>query len=102
MAEPIFFTNVFAMAFGDNDVQLDFGIERPSGDSKVTKPQVSVVMTPRSAKILAHALLQTIEHFEAQTGTPISMPAGKLEQIRDRLRATVEPREDGGKDEAAN
>src|SRR4051812_45917036 len=71
---PTVYTNVFSLAFGDNDVTLDLGFERRkhSGE-KTVEQQVTVVLTPRSAKILAHALATTIEAFEQKRG-PIEVP----------------------------
>lgn len=80
------FTNIFSMAFGDNDVILNFAIDDRAGGGRRISPQASVCMTPRSAKILAHTLAATIKRFEEANG-PISMPAGKLEKLQESIDA---------------
>ncbi len=83
-ADHYIYTNIFSMAFGDNDVILHFAIDDKSGDRRRITPQASVCMTPRAAKILAHSLAATIKRVEETTG-PIPMPAGKLEKLEESL-----------------
>jgi hypothetical protein len=82
----IVFTNSFALRFNDNDVLIRFSIDPdPANPAAPTVEEVGVVMTPRSVKLLAHALTEAIGAFEAAVG-PISVPQEKLDSITESLR----------------
>ena len=83
------FTNIFTMTFGDNDVIIHFGVEDRGGGSRRVYPQVSLVMTPRSAKILAGTLTRIIAHFE-EHNAPIPLPPGRLDSVEKKLAAKTE------------
>src|SRR5437868_3079939 len=82
----VVYSNVTGLKFGDNDAQIIFGL-----DQDIAKPgtdvleQVTVVMTPRSLKILAHLLSIVIENFESNVG-PIPVSAEKLKTISDSVK----------------
>lgn len=82
----IVYTNSFAVRFGDNDVLLKFIIDTDTADPTAPNiEEVGVIMTPRSAKLLAYALTQTIEAYEAAAG-PIAIPQEKLDSISEALQ----------------
>jgi hypothetical protein len=75
------YSNTFGIMFGDNDVRLTISV-----DQDLQKPgtevleQLAVIMTPRTAKILAHTLSAVVANFEAVNG-PISLPQDRLEKL---------------------
>jgi hypothetical protein len=80
------FSNSLSMQFSDNDVRITFGHSLDVADpSKGVIEEVSVFMTPRSAKILMLSLKSTIERFERAAGTPIFLAPGKMEEIEKAL-----------------
>ena len=87
------FTNIFTMTFGDNDVIIHFGVDDRGGGSggggRRVFPQASLVMTPRSAKILAGTLTRVVAHFE-EHNAPISIPPGRFEAVEKKLAAKTE------------
>ena len=84
------FSNIFTMQFGDNDVRITFGhVLDSTAPVKVMIEEVSVFMTPRSAKMMMLALKNTIERFEQVAGTPIQLPPGKLEETENALTVVV-------------
>ncbi len=76
------------MQFSDNDVRLTFGYVLDAADPKVMAEEVSVFMTPRSAKIVMLSLKNTIERFEQTSGAPISLPPEKMEEIEKAIKLT--------------
>jgi len=76
----IIYANIFQTRASDNDFALVLGID---GDEAAVG-QVTVMMTTRTAKVLAHSLSEFISRFEATKG-PISMPEGTLENITKKL-----------------
>jgi hypothetical protein len=85
----IIFTNQFEMKFGDNDVAIGFCVDVGRDGLNGSTREVTVLMTPRSAKMLAHALNTAIRALEAAQG-PIVMPEGKLEGLEKAMRAVTE------------
>ena len=76
------FSNALSMQFTDNDVRLTFGHQLdPLDAGKGIVEEVSVFMTPRSAKIMMVVLKTAIERFEQSAGAPISIPPDKMEEI---------------------
>jgi acetyl/propionyl-CoA carboxylase alpha subunit len=76
------FSNTFSMQFNDNDVQITFGHVLDAADlAKGMIEEVSVFITPRSAKIMMLSLKSAIERFEQAVGMPIPLPPGKMEEI---------------------
>ena len=86
---PYVFANAFQLTFGDNDVTIQFGIERkgPNVPPGAQIPQINVIMTPRSTKILAHILMATIQRFEKDIG-PIPVAPGQLESLTQLVQST--------------
>jgi Protein of unknown function (DUF3467) len=76
------FSNMFYMQFSDNDVHITFGHQTDLADpAKGFIEEVSVFMTPRTAKVMMITLKTTIERFEQTSGALIPMPPGKVEEI---------------------
>src|SRR4051812_9713095 len=84
------FTNIFGMVFGDNDVQIVFGLNPDPGRPQIVEEQSRIIMTPRSAKLLAHTLSETIKKFEKENGE-IVVPGDKLEALTDAITAHAKP-----------
>jgi hypothetical protein len=83
----IVFANAFTVRFGDNDALLKFAMDFDSSDLDAPLvEEVGVVMTPRSVKLLAHALTESISAFEAALG-PIQVPKSKLNGISESIRS---------------
>jgi hypothetical protein len=84
------FSNSFSMQFSDNDVRIIFGHVLDAADlAKGMIEEVSVFMTPRSAKIVMLSLKNAIERFEQTTGTPIFLAPGKMKEIENALTRGV-------------
>lgn len=85
------FSNTFGMQFSDNDVRMTFGHALDLADpARGIVEEVSVFMTPRSAKMLMVTLKNTIERFEKMTGVPIPLPPAKMEEIEKSLAVIVQ------------
>jgi Protein of unknown function (DUF3467) len=85
----IIFANLFTIRFGDNDVLVKFAMEEDASDLDAPNiEEVGVVMTPRSAKLFAHALTEAINAFEAALGS-IQVPQSKLDGITESIRSRV-------------
>ncbi len=84
------FSNVFSMQFGDNDVRITFGHQADLADlAKGFIEEVSVFMTPRTAKVMMVSLKTTIERFEQASGAPISLPPERMEEIEKSIMQGV-------------
>lgn len=79
------YANAFAIQVGDNDVIIRFGINEVPGKSAEFVDQIGIILTPRSAKVLIHALGNAIEALEGEIG-PILLPAGKMEEISKSIK----------------
>lgn len=80
------YANGVKMQFTPNDVMLFFGIkEDPSATEDVLLEQIAIAMNPATAKILAHTLTRTIEHFETTTNIQIPVDKAKLEGLENIL-----------------
>lgn len=91
----IVFTNQFEMKFGDNDVSIGFCVDVGREGMETGTREVTVMMTPRSAKMLAHALNAAIRALETAQG-PIPMPEGKLDALEKSMQiVTTQPPQSG-------
>jgi phosphopantetheine adenylyltransferase len=80
------YSNSLSMQFNDNDVRITFGhLIDVANPAKGMIEEVSVFMTPRTAKIMMLSLKRTIETFEQTSGAPIPMPPEKVEEIEKAL-----------------
>jgi hypothetical protein len=65
----IIYTNIFGIGFGDNDVRLmcgfDMDIGKPGAE---VLEEATIVMTPRSAKMLSYTLDRILELHESTFG----------------------------------
>lgn len=86
------YSNGIKLQFSQNEVMLFFGIkEDPTSQEDSLFEQVSVVMSPASAKLLAVTLTRTIEHFESSTHVQIPVDQAKLEYLERILEAVGSP-----------
>ncbi len=75
------YANAVSVQAGDNDCLLRFGLAvDPANPGNMTE-QVVVILTPRTAKLLQHALATTLAALESQIG-PIPLPPGAAEQMK--------------------
>src|SRR6266487_7074119 len=66
---PVIYTNTARVWSSFFDYGIIFSEARQTGPSEVTTTEhMAVVMSPEHAKALAHALMTTIEQYEAQFG----------------------------------
>ena len=75
------YANSMAIQAGDNDVLLRFGMATDPTNPTVMEEQVVVVITPRTAKLLVHALSTSLTAIEKQFGE-IKLPQGIIDQIK--------------------
>ncbi len=86
----VLYANAVGVVGSDNDFQLRFAIDvDPSSPGSDMSEQAYVVITPKTAKILAHVLMATVGHVEERAGE-IVLQDGKLEAILASLHATPE------------
>jgi hypothetical protein len=82
----VVYANTFGLVFGDNDVRITLALDQdPQKPGTELLEQVAVMMTPRTAKILAHTLSFVIANYEVAHGV-ISMP----QEIIDKLNAGLQ------------
>jgi hypothetical protein len=83
----IIYSNIIGIGFGDNDVRLncgfDLNISKPGSD---VVEEALLVMTPRTAKMLAYTLNAVVANFEALNGL-IAVPADRLQKVDEAIRA---------------
>jgi hypothetical protein len=82
----IIFANSFELVITDNEFSLGLCV----GGETLGQPgsryrEATVMLTPRSAKVLATLLQGSIERFEQESG-PIMLAEGKLENIQQSIR----------------
>jgi hypothetical protein len=86
------FANAFTIRFSDNDVSLGFVYTDDPANEESGEVAATVVLTPRSVKVLTHVLLETIKVHEEQVGE-IPLPEGKLEGIRGKIQMVGQSQE---------
>lgn len=77
----LIFANAFRLRVGNNDVGITLAVETdgPDGEAYFVD-EAQVLMTPASAKLLAHMLQNAIKVFERENG-PILLAPGKLDEL---------------------
>jgi hypothetical protein len=71
-----YYSNQSRMRLGQSDIQLFFGLlaQDPGDDTLFNDENLSVVITPQHAKLLAHGLHTALDAYEAQFGE-VKLPA---------------------------
>jgi hypothetical protein len=81
----VIYGNSVNIQFGDNDVRIGIGLDQnPNMPGQSTLEEAAIILTPRTAKLLAHALGTIIANFEAANG-PISIPQAKIENVAEQI-----------------
>jgi hypothetical protein len=82
-----FAADVFGARLNDNICQVSFGLECGSSpENEYVLEEAIVVLTPRSLKVLALALMNGVTQFEAALGQEIQLPPGKMEELEKSFR----------------
>lgn len=74
------FANTLGFAWSDNDCKLIFGIEEGEGPENALE-QVGIVLTHKTAKLLANHMLTIISGYEAHTGQEIPYDTEKADAL---------------------
>jgi hypothetical protein len=76
------FTNGFGLQITDNEVMLTFGmVQDPAKPNESVLEQVGCVMSPRSAKLLARILTDSISNWEKTSNFEIKLGDDKIKEI---------------------
>jgi hypothetical protein len=83
-----FYANTFRVAFGGNEVNITYGIQKhPGTDDPSMDEQTSVIMSHAGAKTIATMLTMIISDFEEATDTVIKIDPKTLKTIEDMIAA---------------
>jgi hypothetical protein len=86
------YANSITYSMSDHDVKLVFGVVEDHNNPEKTNEQTGVMMTHKTAKLLATLLNETLSHFERTTKTTIPLEKEKIESLRQALDAANQPR----------
>jgi hypothetical protein len=82
------YTNAFRIKISDNDIAITVSNQHAFGDEDIGQltysDEATLMMTPRSLKVLSIVLQNTIADFEKNFGE-IKLPEGKEEQLTQSL-----------------
>jgi len=81
------FANAFSFRLGDNDCTLRFLISEDPANFDAAELQSAVVMTPRSAKVLAGILIDAVLELEHATGVTMPTRDERQQKIFDAAKA---------------
>jgi hypothetical protein len=85
----IVFANAFRVRIGDNDCALSFVVETDDLQGQIQIDQVQVACTPRTLKLMHHAITLGLKRLEAATG-PIELPPDKIEGLEKAFGMSLE------------
>ena len=98
----VIYTNIVGIGFGSNDMRLMCGFDQdlahPGSD---VLEEAVVVMSPQSAKLLAHSLTAVLGAFELANG-PIPLPGDKIAKIDAEIAAQAAKHKKAGSNPATS
>lgn len=86
------FANGIGVRFNDNDVTLIFGVKEGDSDEEAVLEEVGVILTPKTAKLLAETLSQVIQNFEQTTGVTLPTNEAFLKSLEESFLASAKER----------
>ncbi len=100
----VVFTNMFTLSAGDNEVSMTCSVENQGaavGPEQAHLDEVTIVMTPRTLKIMSISLSNAISYLESRKG-PIPLEPSKIEEINrlmEQAQKAAEVRKGQNKDD---
>lgn len=82
----IVFTNSFSIRMGDNDITIECSTEQNVNGTDGYLSSTQLVMTPKSAKVLALLLTKSLERMERELG-PIPLDPERANKIAEMIES---------------
>ena len=82
------FANGVGLGLNDNEIRLMFSFCEDLNKPEESIEQVGIILTPRTAKLVARMLSDSIEHFEGISGVKIPFDEEKFDALKNDALVT--------------